>query len=76
MGALIPASDWLDFYLLSPRTCVLARVDYKDLVGFITTGSRWARLAGIEPTRFVRSVCFLLPGETELGSAEEQPNEG
>ena len=38
--------------------------------------SRWARLAGIEPARFFGSVCFLLPGETELGSAEEQPNKG
>ena len=38
--------------------------------------SRWARLAGIRLTRFSCMVCFLLPGETELGSAEEQPNKG
>ena len=38
--------------------------------------SRWARLAGIWPNWFAGMVCFLLPGETELGSAEEQPNEG
>ena len=38
--------------------------------------SRWARLAGIRPNRFSGMVCFLLPGETELGSAEEQLNKG
>ena len=41
MGALIPASDWLDFYLLSPLARTLARVGYTDFVGSITTGSRW-----------------------------------
>jgi hypothetical protein len=38
--------------------------------------SRWARLAGIAPALLFFSVCFTLPGETELGAAEEQPNEG
>jgi hypothetical protein len=46
-GRVIPASDWLDFYLLSPRTCMLARVGLADFADFITAGSRWARLAGI-----------------------------
>ncbi len=50
-GALIPASDWLDFYLLSPCTCALARGSCTDCAGFITIGSRWARLAGIRSRR-------------------------
>ena len=41
MGALIPASDWLDFYLLSPRTCTLARVGSSD-----SSGSRIAGAGG------------------------------
>ena len=91
MGALIPASEWMGFYLLSPQCCTLARVGYTDFAGFVIAGSRWARLAGIRSrrsrvSRWARlagieplgsfEVCFLLPGETELGSAEEQPNKG
>jgi len=55
MGALIPASDWLEFYLLSPRTCTLARGSAADCAGFRIARSRWARLAGI---RSRRSTCF------------------
>jgi hypothetical protein len=33
-------------------------------------------LAGIARTWFFRVIGFLLSGETELGSAEEQPNKG
>ena len=64
----------MGFYLLSPQLGTLTRVGCIDLAGFVIAGSRWARLAGsgrLSP-RFV--LCFLLPGETELGSAEEQPN--
>ena len=46
-GRVIPASDWLDFYLLFPRSCSLARGGCADFVGFGIAGSRWARLAGI-----------------------------
>jgi hypothetical protein len=38
--------------------------------------SRWARLAGFEVTGNFSRLCFMLPGETELGNAEEQPNKG
>jgi hypothetical protein len=76
MGALIPASEWLDFYLLSPLGCRLARTDQTDFAGFVVARSRWARLAGFEIAGFSCRVCFMLPGETELGSAEEQPNKG
>ena len=95
MGALIPASEWLDFYLLSSLAEALARACQTDFAAFDVAGSRWARLAGIRSRRstcvpvgafgwFWSMVCqrehfelsFTLPGETELGNAEEQPNKG
>ena len=42
---VIPARDWLGFYLLSPGSRTLARVDYMDFAGFVRAGSRWARAA-------------------------------
>ncbi len=40
--------------------------------------TRWARLAGFEVfTEWTfPEIMFSVPGETELGSAEEQPDEG
>jgi len=95
MGALIPASEWLDFYLLSSLGKALARSCQRDSAARNVAWSRWARLAGIASRRsawfpvgafgwfwkLVRQsehfeLSFTLPGETELGNAEEQPNEG
>jgi hypothetical protein len=76
MGALIPASEWLDFYLLSRLDSLLTRGSWNDFAGFCVAQSRWARLAGFEIANGFFGLCFTLPGETELGSAEEQPNEG
>lgn len=50
-GRVIPASEWLDFYLLSPRTWRLTRECATDCAGMIAAGSRWARLAGIGSRR-------------------------
>jgi hypothetical protein len=47
-----------------------------DFAGCMASRSRWARLAGFEFFRRKSKLYFLLPGETELGSAGEQPNEG
>ena len=47
--------------------------------GFNCVRSRWARLAGFEGGPWQRSrfeILWALPGETELGHAEEQPNKG
>jgi len=45
--------------------------------GFDDRGSRrWTPLAGFEAVRRRREIDFALPGETELGSAEEHPNKG
>jgi len=79
MGALIPASEWLDFYLLSRFVAALARVLPEGLCGLRCCrepvgafGWFWGRVRWRE--RF--ELSFTLPGETELGNAEEQPNEG
>jgi hypothetical protein len=54
----------------------LPRSDQKDFSVFAVVDSRWARLAGFEVTNEFPALCFMLPGETELGNAEEQPDKG
>jgi hypothetical protein len=76
MGALEPASEWLGLSSLSPLGRSWARGGQKDFSGLMVGNRRWARLAGFEPTRAFDMVSFLLPGETELGNAGEQPNKG
>ena len=92
MGALYqPVIGWISTcYLLEPacwQGSVLRILRISSLPGAggrvwlvsdrVDRGvSRWARLAGIEPIRLACMVGFMLPGETELGSAEEQPDEG
>ena len=53
-----------------PRSC------QKDFTAFAVVVSRWARLAGFGVAGSFSGLCFMLPGETELGNAEEQPNKG
>ncbi len=79
MGALIPASEWLDFCLLSSFVDVLARSCQWDFAARDVAGNRWARLAGFgvwSASGSILELSFTLPGETELGKAEEQPNKG
>ena len=63
-----------------PRTCLsvanhsFALHALKNLLE--ACDSRWARLAGFGFPNDCFGLCFKLPGETELGSAEEQPNKG
>jgi hypothetical protein len=73
---LIPASEWLDFYLLSAIDYLLTRGSWNDFAGFCDAQSRGARLAGFGFPNDCFGLCFMLPGETELGNAEEQPNKG
>ena len=47
-----------------------------DVAGFLVAGSRWARLAGFEIFRCFVMLSLLLAGETESGSAGEQPDKG
>jgi hypothetical protein len=57
----------------------LARGERKDFAGSFIAMSRRARLAGFDYfSAFKRDfmISFKLPGETELGNAEEQPNKG
>jgi hypothetical protein len=73
---LIPASEWLDFYLLSSLDYLLTRGSWNDFADFCAAKSRWAHLAGFEIAKGFFGLCFTLPGETALGNAEEQPNKG
>ena len=79
MGALIPASEWLNFYLLSRLVAALARVLSEEWCGLERCRGPvgafgWFRGRLRRRERF--ELSFTLPGETELGNAEEQPNEG
>ena len=76
MGASKPASEWMCLDLLCPLDRALASINWTDVAGFLVTGSRWARLAGFEISRSFCGLDFRLPGETESGSAEEQPDKG
>ena len=76
MGASKPASEWMCLELLCPLDGALASIDWTEIAGFLAARSRWARLAGFEIRRCFRGLCFGLPGETESGSAEEQPDKG
>ena len=91
MGALEPASDWLGFYLLSYATrpsasCIVGVIpgsvgrepvgafgwyQFLRLMQFPVGafGWNWSPVAPLWDR-------LSLPGETELGSAEEQPNKG
>ena len=59
-----------------PLDCLLTSGSWNDFASFCIAQSRWARLAGFGFPNDCFGLCFILPGETELGNAEEQPNKG